>query len=89
VGLSESIFRVVILVICVGKSFLSWKREPGMINAHKISVGNSGNTAFGTLTRRQKDNPETGLEQNAGWFQAAQYRLQCAAFVNNEMNRVV
>jgi hypothetical protein len=24
-----------------------------------------------------------------GWFQEVQYRLQCAAFVNNEMNWVV
>jgi hypothetical protein len=41
----------------------------------QTSVGNSGRTAFGTLMRRWKDNPETGLEQNAGWFQVAQYRL--------------
>jgi hypothetical protein len=73
----------------VGKSFLSWKKEPGMINAYKISVGNPGSTAFGTLMRRWTDNPETGLEQGAGQFEVAQYRLRCAAFVNNEMNRVV
>jgi hypothetical protein len=57
-----------------------------MINVYKISVGNSGSRSFGTLMRRWKDNPETGLEQNVGWFQEVQYRLQCAAFVNNEMN---
>jgi len=67
----------------VGKSFLSWKKEPGMINAHKISVGNSVSTAFGTLVRRWKDNPGTGLEQGAGRFQVAQYKMQCTAFVNN------
>jgi len=68
VGLSASIFRVVLRVIYVGKSFLSWKKEPGMINAYKISVGNSGSRAFGTLMRRWKDNPETGLEQEWGGF---------------------
>lgn len=88
-GLSASIFRVVLRARCVGKSLLPWKREPGMINTHKISVGNSGSKAFGIIMRRWKDNPETSLEQNAGWLQVAQYRLQCAAFVNNEMNRVV
>lgn len=60
-----------------------------MINAYKISVRNSGSRTFRTPMRRCKDSPETGLEQNAKWFPVPRYRLQCAAFVNNEMNRVV